>query len=261
MDNGKPRCSGCGCKVAILFSIIAIIVATVAYFYPKQLPAKEEVSTFDEKVKSIVIDTVKQNPQLLMNAMGEGIAKQREAEMKQIEQSVTDKSSEISKLAFKFGKLDAKVSVICFIDPLEKSCIEIQKQMLKLIKAKSDVCFKLLPVAVLGDDSVTLSKVYFASYEKGAEKAIQFIENIISGKTEMDKKAIESALKTAGLNNKEIEGMMADCEKKLIENGKLAESLKIPVVPAMFIIKDGKAQMLKISSADQFSEAIEKVIK
>ena len=133
--------------------------------------------------------------------------------------------------------------------------------MLKLIKAKSDVCFKLLPVAVLGDDSVTLAKVYFAAYEKGAEKAIQFIENIISGKTEMDKKAIENALKSSGLNNKEIEGMLSDCEKKLIENGRLAESLKLPVVPALFIIKDGKATMLKISSADQFSVAIEKAIQ
>ena len=112
MDNGKPRCSGCGCKIAILLSIIAVIIATVAYFYPKQMPAKEEISTFDEKVKGIVIDTVKQNPQLLMNAMGEGIAKQREAEMKQIEQSVTDKSAEISRLASKFGKLDKTRSSI-----------------------------------------------------------------------------------------------------------------------------------------------------
>ena len=129
--------------------------------------------------------------------------------------------------------------------------------MLGVIKSKKDVCFKILPVAVLGDDSVTLAKVYLAAYEKGAEQAIKFIENITSGKGEMDKTAIDKALKVAGLNNKEIEGMMDDCDKKLAENGKMAESLKIPVVPAIFLAKGDKVEMLRLSSADQLLQTLE----
>ena len=260
MEN-KQKCSGCGCKVSIIVSILALRVASAAYFCPKKSSSVAESSTFDEKVRGIIVDTVKQNPQLVMNAMGEGIAKQREDELKQIEQNVADKSADITKLAMKFGKLDAKASVICFVDPLEKACIEIQKQMLNLVKAKKDLCFKLLPVAVLGNDSVTLAKVYLAVYEKSAEKATKFIEHVTSSKGDMDKKAIETALKAAGLDNKEIEGMMDDCDKKLAENGKLAESIKLPLVPAIFTLKDGKATMLRLSSAEQLPAAIEATTK
>ena len=260
MEN-KQKCSGCGCKVSIVVSVLALIVASAAYFCPKKSSSVTENATFDEKVRGIIVDTVKQNPQLVMNAMGEGIAKQREDELKKIEQAVSDKSADITKLAMKFGKLESKASVICFIDPLEKACVEIQKQMLNMVKAKKDLCFKVLPVAVLGNDSVTLAKVYLAVYEKSAEKAIKFIEHVTSSKGDMDKKAIEASLKAAGLDNKEIEGMMDDCDKKLAENGQLADSMKLPLVPAIFTLKDGKATMLRLASAEQLLPAIEAATK
>ena len=261
MDNNRPTCSGgCCCKVAGILSALALIVSLGAYFFPKS-GSPVDSSTFDEKVKGIIIDTVKQNPQLLMNAMSDGIAKQREEELQQVEKAVAEKKAEIAKQAQKFGKLEAKTSVICFFDPLEKSCIELQKVMLTIVKAKKDVCFKLIPVAVLGDDSVTLAKVYIAVYEKSPEKAVTFIEHITSGKGDMDKAAIDDALKVAGLNSKEIEGMMDDCDKKLAENGKLAESLKIPVVPALFLTQGSEVGMLRLSSADQLLPAIESKLK
>lgn len=257
MEN-KQKCSGCGCRVSTIISILALIVAAASYFYPKKASSIAESSTFDEKVRGIIVETVKQNPQLVMNAMGEGIAKQREDELKQVEQAVADKSADVTKQAMKFGKLESKTSVICFIDPLEKACIETQKQILSLIKAKKDICIKMLPVAVLGNDSIILAKVYLAVYEKSAEKAIRFIEHITSGKGgEMDKKAIEASLKAVGLDSKEIEGMMDDCDKKLAENGKLAESLKLTLIPAIFTLKDGKATMLRLQSAEQLLPAIE----
>ncbi len=261
MENSRQKCSGCGCRISVVMSILALLVAAASYFCPKHSTSTVDSSTFDEKIKGIMIETVKQNPQLLMNAMGEGIAKQREDELKQVEKSVAEKSVEISKQASKFGKLESKTSVICFIDPLEKACVELQKNILNLVKAKKDICFKILPVAVLGDDSVTLAKVYLATYEKGAEQALKFIEHITSGKGDMDKAAIDAALKAAGFNSKEIEGMMDDCDKKLAANGKLAESLKIPLIPAIFLTKADKVTMLRLSSADQLPKAIEENTK
>ena len=261
MENKNMGCSkGCCCKIAGILSALALIVALGAYFFPRGASSVDS-STFDEKVKGIILDTVKQNPQLLMNAMSDGIAKQREDEFKQVEKSIGEKKTEIAKQAQKFGKLEAKTSIICFFDPLEKSCIEIQKIMLSVIKSKKDVCFKLLPVAVLGDDSITLAKVYIAAYEKSPEKAISFIEHITSGKGDMDKAAIDSALKAAGLDSKEIEGMMGDCDKKLADNGKLAESLKIPVVPAVFLSQGSSVTMLRLSSADQLLSVIDEKVK
>jgi protein-disulfide isomerase len=205
-----------------------------------------------------MIDVVKQNPQLLMDAMGEGIAKKRKDVMKQLSADVAGQRAEISSQSMKFGKLDAKKSMICFFDPLCKHCIEFQKSMVKLIKAKKDVRFELLPVAVLGEDSVTLAKVIIAAYKKSAAKAIKLIEKITESENEMDKAAIEKALKTAGFDSKEIEGMLTEVDKKLVANGALAEKLKIPVVPAIFFINEnGDISMIQATAIAPLSEIID----
>jgi len=245
------------CKLSLIISILALIVAAASYFCPKKNADSLASSNFDEKVKGIIIDTVKQDPQLLMDAMGEGIAKKREAAIGELTKSVLDKSQDIAKQSMKFGELAAKTNVVCFFDPLCKHCIDFQKSMIKLVKAKKDVCFKMIPAAVLGDDSITLAKVYIAVYEKSPEKALTFIEKITSSEGDINKSDIEKALKTAGLDPKEIEGMMPDSDKKLIANGKLAEAIKIPVVPAIFIVKGKEVNILQATGVDQLLAAIE----
>ncbi len=253
MENRNSSC----CKLGTIISVVALLVSSAAYFCPKKASESCSSSTFDEKVKGIMVDAIKKNPQLLMDAMGEGIAKKREDTIKQLSTDVAEKSADISKLSMKFGKMDSKTSVICFFDPLCKHCIEFQKSMITLVKAKKDVCFKMMPVAVLGEDSVTLAKVYVAAYDKSPEKALTFIEKITSNDNEMDKAAIEKALTAAGLDNKEIEGMLADSDKKLAENGKIAESLRVPVVPAIFLAKGTDISMIQTTETDALLAAIE----
>ena len=245
------------CKLSLIISIIALIIAAASYFCPKKSTDLLNSSTLDEKVKGIMIDTVKQDPQLLMDAMGEGIAKKREAAIGELTNGILDKSSDITKQSMKFGELSSKTNVVCFFDPLCKHCIDFQKSMSKIVKAKKDVCFKMIPAAVLGDDSVTLAKVYIAVYDKSPEKALTFIEKITSSEGDINKSEIEKALKTAGLDPKEIEGMMTDADKKLIANGKLAETLKIPVVPAIFVVKGKEVNILQSTGIDQLLAAIE----
>lgn len=253
MENKNSSCS----KLCGIISLAALIMASLAYFYPKKVAEPYSSSTFDEKVKRVMIDVIKQNPQLLMDAMSEGIAKKREDAIKQLSTDVSEKSADISKLSMKFGKMDSKTSIICFFDPLCKHCIEFQKSMLKLTHAKKDVCFKMLPVAVLGEDSVTLAKVYIAVYDKSPEKALTFIEKITSSENEIDKSVIEKALKASGLDNKEIEGMLTESDKKLAENGKLAESLKVPVVPAIFLVKGKDVSMIQTTETEALLAQIE----
>ena len=253
MENKGSSC----CKLGVILSVLALIVASVAYFCPKKEAGPCSSSTFDEKIKGIMVDVIKQNPQLLMDAMGEGMAKKREDTIKQISTDVAAQKAEIIKQSLKFGKTDSKNSIICFFDPLCKHCIEFQKSMVKLIKAKKDVGFNMLPVAVLGEDSVTLAKVYFAVYEKSPEKAIEFIEKITAEESNMDKASIEKALKAAGLSYKEIEGMLADSDKKLSANGAIAEKLRIPVVPAIFVTKGSEVNMIQATSVDQLLQIVE----
>lgn len=258
MENKNGSCSSCCSKVTAILSVLALVIASAAYFCPKKGGEPSSASsTFDEKIKGIVLDVIKENPQLVMDAMGEGMAKKRDEAMNKLSDSVADKSADISNASLKFGRLDSKTSIIAFIDPLDTHCVDFLRSMVKISASKKDVCFKLMPVAVLGEDSITLAKVIIAAYEKGAEKALAFIEKVTAEGSEMDKAAIEKALKAAGLNSKEIEGMMEDTDKKLAENGKIAENLRLPLVPAIFMVKGKDIKMLQAVEVEPLVAAIE----
>ncbi|MDR1233980.1 MAG: hypothetical protein LBJ92_02440 [Holosporales bacterium] len=251
MENKGPGC-GCG-KFSAVLSVLALMVAAASYYFSqkKVTTAPQEDSIFEERVRNVVIDIVKQNPQLLMDAMGEGIAKKREDSLKQLSVDTFAKRDELDKLSMKFGKLDSKNVILCFFDPLCKHCIAFQKSMLALIQSGADICFKLLPVSVLGEDSVTVAKVYFAVYSRSSEKAKAFIEAITADDGTMDKDGIEKALKAVGISLKDIEGLMTEADAKLIANGRAAESLKIPVVPAIFYIHGLEIKMIQSTNVDQ----------
>lgn len=255
MEN-KTSCSS-GCKLTLVISVAALIFSAMAYFCPKKAAEPTPSSNLDDKVKSVVINVIKQDPQLLMDAMGEGIAKKREAAIGELTKGVSDLANEIDKQSMKFGDASAKQSIVCFFDPLCKHCIDFQKSMIKLVKANKKICFKLIPAAVLGEDSVTLSKIYIAVYEKSPEKALTFLEKITSSEKEVTKAEIEKSLKTAGFNPEEIEKMLPDADKKLIENGKMAEFLKIPVVPAIFAVNGKDIQIVQATDIDSLIAATE----
>jgi protein-disulfide isomerase len=254
MMEGKGS-GGC-CKLGTLLSVVALLASLAAYFCPRKDGGPTLDASFDERVKRVVLDIIKQNPQLLMDAMGEGIAKKREDAVKQLANSILAQKESLSKQGFHFGKAGSKKQIICFFDPLCKHCIEFQKSMVQLVRSSMDVDFVMLPVGVLGEDSVTLAKVYFAVYEKSPEKALSFIEAITSNSEAVDKDAIEKALKKANLTYKEIEPLLPDADKKLANNGVSAEKFGIPVVPAIFYIFESKVTMLQTTGAEQIANVL-----
>jgi hypothetical protein len=138
-----------------------------------------------------------------------------------------------------------------------KHCIEFQKDVIKTLEAKKNVCFHLLPVAVLGDDSVTLAKIYYVIYERSPEKALSFIKYVANSTEAMDKDGIEKALKSVGLSSKEIESAMPEGDKKVIANGKKAEELKIPFIPAVFHVTGNEAEAVKSPNLDSILRAVD----
>ncbi len=246
-----------GCKLSLILSLISIVLASAAYFCPKKAAQPEQASTFDERVKGTLIDVIKNDPQIITDAISEGLAKKRDEELKNLSQGVMDKRADITKQSIKFGNTNSKNVFYCFFDPLCKHCIDFQKSMLKLIKAKKDVVFHMLPVAVLGDDSINLAKYYFAVAERSTEKALGFIESIVTSEN-MDKKAIEKALKSVDLSEKDIEASLEESDKKLGSNGQLATNLRLPIVPAIFFSKGGSnAMMVQATSVEQLLAILE----
>lgn len=245
----------CCSRLPLLISVLALVAAVFAYVYPKKSDSIDSAS--DDKMKTLVVNVIRENPQLIMDAMGEGMAKKREDAIKKLASDVGANKDTLTKMGMKFGDSAAKTSVIAFMDPFCKHCIEFQKDVIKLVQAKKAVNFVLLPVAVLGEDSITLAKIYYAVYEHSPEKALAFIEAIVNSKDPVDKDVIEKALKSVDLSSKEIESLLPAADEKIIANGKKAEELRVPVVPAVIYVTGKEAEMLENPNMDTILKVIE----
>ena len=116
--------------------------------------------------------------------------------------------------------------------------------MTAFLKLKTNnIEFQLIPVAALSEDSVTIAKVYVAAYAIDAQKCEKFIEKITENATGIDKDAIEKALKFAEISSSEVEKKLVEAEQKLSANEKLAQKIKLPVIPGVFLIKKNSIVM------------------
>jgi protein-disulfide isomerase len=246
---------GICCKVAVVASVVAVGIATLSYYRPRKTEGTQD-SMLENRIRAIATDVIKENPQMLMDVMGEGMARKREEAIKQLADDVFAQKNDIAKQCMKFGKAGAKNAFICFFDPICKHCVEFQKSMIKMIEAKKDVAFSMLPVAALGEDSLLLGRIYAVIYDKDPVKALAFIKEITSAEA-FDKEEIEKALKKIDLTLKDVEKQMPDGDRVLGANGALAEKLKIPTVPAIFHIRDSNAHMIQVVDYEELVKVIE----
>ncbi|MDR1488185.1 MAG: thioredoxin domain-containing protein [Holosporales bacterium] len=253
-------------KLALGVSIVAFGISVCSYFCPKETECSclsqkgSEQGGHNDKLKENVIAVIKNNPQAIMDAMGEGMAKKREDTIKKLEKDVVSNKDELTKMGLKFGDTKSKITVLAFVDPVCEHCMNFEQDLVKIVKSKKSVNFVILPVAVIGADSVTLAKVYHAIDEVNPAKTIEFIEVIASSKEPINKNGIEKALKSIGLSYKDIESHLESGDKKIAENGKMAKKLEVPVVPAVFIIDGNNSVMMQEPSMDGILQAIDKGI-
>jgi protein-disulfide isomerase len=254
MDNNGASC----CRLGVAISVLALGVAVTSYFCPRKDKAEHAAndSALDDRIKAAVIDVIKHNPRLLMDAMGEGIAQQKEEATKHLANGVLEHKAELVKQGIRLGKIGSKNMVICFFDPLCKHCIDFQKSALQMAEAGKDIEFVLLPVVVLSEDSRTVGKVYYAVCGDDQEKNKKFIKAIVESK-EVDKDALEGAAKKAGVSQSEMEAGLDSANRKLDENWAVAEKIKVPVVPGIFAIKGSDVQMLQATGVEQIQQAFD----
>jgi protein-disulfide isomerase len=248
-------CGSISSKIAIGVSVGALVVALCSYFCPHNKPCGSDC----DHIKESVVKVIKNDPQVIMDAMGEGMARKREDAIKHLAKNVEENKTALIEMGMTFGNKSAKTTFIAFVDPLCKHCIEFQKDVIKVLKSGKNACFHILPVAVIGDDSVTLAKIYYAVYVKSPEKALSFIENIVNSSEAIDKEGIEKSLKSVGLSSKDIEKELPDGDKKVISNGKKAEELGVPFIPAVFSIVGQNSEIVKSPNIESMIKIIEGV--
>jgi protein-disulfide isomerase len=245
-------------KWALALSVVAI--GASGYVCLKTCKSGDGASSgFDAKVETAVNEVISKRPDIIMEAMSKGVAQKREESIKQLGADVVANRDELNKLAMSFGPSSAKASVLAFIDPTCKHCIEFEKEFLKVVDLKKNVDFKIIPIAVLGEDAVMIGRVYYALYSSSPEKALKFIKFVTNSKEALDKGEIEKGLKSIGADyDKDVEPNMNAADERLAKNGEIAQKIGVPVVPAVFLIEGNKAEMLQNPTENTIVGAVEK---
>jgi protein-disulfide isomerase len=207
-------------------------------------------------MRSLVLEVIKDNPQVVVDAMGEGMSRKRDEEFKKLAKKIGENKNEIDKICMTFGKSASSKVVTCVLDPLCKHCVEFLKSMVKMVTAGHDVCFKLIPVAVLGPDSVMIAKIYAACYKKNSAGALKVINAIVSHQKEINMTVIKQILEKAGFNFSEIETDMTSADADIARNGEFAERIGIPLVPAIVVSTLDGEKFVQAVSVEQLQQEI-----
>ncbi|MBQ9441240.1 MAG: hypothetical protein IJU54_02460 [Alphaproteobacteria bacterium] len=234
--------SCCSKKCSIILALAACIVSVLALNkVNKVCTVVNNNNNIAEKIQIEVKDAITKNPQLILDAISNGLVNKRDKIMEQSAVNVENNKNEIIKSAIRIGDATAKFVTICFFDPAGTPCMEAQRTIVDIVKQNNKkMCFYLLPVSVLGDKSEKLAKVYYQLQAfdmdkskksgKQSNKLGDFIQEIVK-----DGATVDKVLDIIKVNKHELNKYEDIAKSNLNKNKELLEKLKISSLPAIFI--------------------------
>jgi protein-disulfide isomerase len=213
-----------------------------------------------QEIQNIFLELIREKPELFMGAMNEGMQAQQDKLRIEMEKGATDMKDKLVSTGISLGSPQASVHMIAFMDPMCPHCHEFHKIVNVLLQKRQDIVIHVIPVAILGPNSVAMSKILIATAKQGADKMNNFFNKFISKTSDIDRTKLLQMAKDSGVDvaKMEKEEVAEETEKTLIAYTQLAEQLKVPGVPTVFgVQKDGKVVIVPPMDIDGFNKAID----
>lgn len=226
-----------------MFRIKSIIAAALLPIMLLAVPAFAKISSSDKKeIQGIVADYLKNNPQVIINALQEFQRQQ----MQQAEQTIKDTQKDASKYAAQLfrakgdpvgGNPNGSVTVVEFFDYQCPHCVDMLPVINQAIKDNSNlrVVFKEFPIR--GALSGFAARAALAANLQG--KYMEFHDALMQTKQPYTEASILGAATKAGVDVAKLKKDMESSEIKaqLDDNMKLGQNLKLLGTPAFFVGK------------------------
>ncbi len=227
-------------------------------------PAVKVSSSFSQQqqqeIQNIFLELIREKPELFMGAMNEGMQAQQDKLRIDMEKSATDMKDKLIAAGVSLGSPQAEVHMIAFTDPMCPHCHEFHKVVNALLQKRQDVIIHVIPIAILGPNSVAMSKILLASAKQGPDKMNAFFTKFINKTADIDRAKLLQMAKDCGIDVAKMEKdeLAEETEKTLISHTQLAEQIKIPGVPTILgIQKDGKVVIIPPMDLDGFDKAVD----
>ena len=212
------------------------------------------------EIQQILLDTIREKSEQFVNAVNDGMQSQQDKVRQNLQKTATTNNKRLLEASIPLGNIQANVKLVAFIDPLCPHCQNFEKLALSTLQHRQDVVFHLIPMAVLGENSVTVCKALITAAKLSPQKFNNFIKKLVDKYNKLDKGKLSALVKEVGLDAKKFEKELnsEEVHKKLSSNIALAEELKIPGVPTIFVVQEnGELQVMPPTDVKDFNKIID----
>lgn len=199
--------------------------------------AKDAAGLTEEQVQNIVRDYLRENPEIVIEAIEAYRAKQQLAEQQHREQALASRRDQIFEdpMAPTNGVTDADVTLVEFFDYQCGYCKKVFPDIMAIMESdkKLRVVFKELPI--LGPESVIAARGAMAAHRQ--DKYMAYHQAVMDLRGKLTEQRILQAAADAGLDMARLtEDMKApEVDEYLRANLKLAQEIGVTGTPAMFV--------------------------
>jgi protein-disulfide isomerase len=191
------------------------------------------------QIQTVVHDYLIKNPEVIADAV-QGLQQKQMDQMKvKGQEAALKNSSQLFKSAGDpvIGNADGKVTLVEFFDYQCPHCVDMDPDVMAIIKANPDVRVVMKEFPIRGPMSLYATKAALAAAKQG--KYLEFHEGLMKSAQSLTQDKIIAMAKTMGLD---VSKLKTDMESAAIDaqvkaTYKLAQELQLYGTPALFIAK------------------------
>lgn len=227
----------------------------------KPAAAKGRFSAEDrQEIQDIFLQMIREKPDMFMGAVSDAMQAQQDKMRGDMEKAATNIKDKLLTTGITLGSPKPDVHLIAFFDPMCPHCHDFYRLAAALVDKRKDLAIHIIPVAILGPNSVAMAKILLATSQQGVDKMHSFFLKFVNKTAEIDRAKLLQMAKDSGIDVAKMEKdeLAEATEKNLISLTQLAEQLKIPGVPTIFgLQKDGKLVIVPPMDIDGFNKALD----
>lgn len=224
--------------IAEKFRFVAIAITALALLLPLA-PASASDVLDEARIEAILTKLLQEKPDIVIDAIRAYQAREEQAKLSaQREQLAAKKGALLGNQSDPFiGNPNAKITVVEFFDYRCGYCKRALQTVLDLVARNKDVRVVFKEFPILGEDSMTATRVSLAVHQIAPQHYKAFHEKTMRFRGAMKEAALVKIAADLGVNTAALKNAMKDpAIKKSIEaNYELAEALNIRGTPAFVV--------------------------
>lgn len=213
-----------------------------------------------QEIQEIFLQMIREKPDMFMGAVSDAMQAQQDKMRGDMEKAATNMKDKLLTTGITLGSPKPEVHLIAFFDPMCPHCHDFYRLAAALVEKRKDLAIHIIPVAILGPNSVAMAKILLATSQQGVDKMNSFFLKFVNKTAEIDRAKLLQMAKDSGIDVAKMEKdeLAEATEKTLVSLTQLAEQLKIPGVPTIFgLQKDGKLVIVPPMDIDGFNKTLD----